>query len=225
MGKKLNANESFRLWMNGLGRETIKENLDKNVKRDTQGRILINKNDEWNYENWSVGEIMEQLLKEKRDLTDRYNQLGKEIKEKEQEVEDLVGLQSRVSRALIRTNIKINDIRKRTTVYENSIYKHFKGGMVATMKVSKPIDVGMINFKDNYIDVIHSETKADLKIIIDSDNNYIHDKNICHEELVLYKTLYNDTGVFARPKSMFLSKVDNIKYPDCEQEYRLELIK
>lgn len=168
---------------------------------------------------------MEQLLKEKQYLTNKYNQLGKEIKEKEKEVDDLIGLQGKVSRVLIRTSIKINDIRKKTTVYENSIYKHFKGGIVATMKVSKPADVGMIDFKVKCIDAIQSETKSDLKIIIDSDNNYIHDKNVCHEELVLYKTLYNDTGVFARPKSMFLSKVDKIKYPDCEQEYRLELIK
>ena len=47
MDKKLNANESFRLWMNGIGEDNIKKNLESNVTRDEQGRILISKDDEW----------------------------------------------------------------------------------------------------------------------------------------------------------------------------------
>lgn len=44
------------------------------------------------------------------------------------------------------------------------------------------------------------------------------------EELVVYKALYGDYGIFVRPKDMFLSKVDKIKYPNCTQEYRFQEI-
>ena len=41
--------------------------------------------------------------------------------------------------------------------------------------------------------------------------------------VVVYRKLYGDGGLWVRPLSMFLSKVDQEKYPDAQQEYRFEL--
>ena len=43
------------------------------------------------------------------------------------------------------------------------------------------------------------------------------------EAYVIYRKLYGDGGLWVRPLSMFLSKVDQEKYPDAQQEYRFEL--
>ena len=76
------------------------------------------------------------------------------------------------------------------------------------MKVCRTIEPGVYrHFKGGEYEVVglarHSETE---------------------EELVVYRALYGDGGLWVRPSEMFLSAVDRRKYPDSKQVYRFERI-
>ena len=44
------------------------------------------------------------------------------------------------------------------------------------------------------------------------------------EEYVVYRRLYGDNSLWIREKTMFLSEVDHVKYPNISQKYRFGLV-
>ena len=45
-----------------------------------------------------------------------------------------------------------------------------------------------------------------------------------NEDLMVYKALYGEGRICARPLDMFMSEVDREKYPQISQRYRFEVV-
>lgn len=53
---------------------------------------------------------------------------------------------------------------------------------------------------------------------------YIAKDSETMQDMVVYRALYGERGVWVRPFEMFLSPVDREKYPDVQQIYRFEKV-
>ena len=87
---------------------------------------------------------------------------------------------------------------------------------------------------DNMTDNMMEETQAERMMPGDVVRHF---KGNCYEilyfardsetreEVVVYRALYGERGVWVRPKAMFFSPVDRAKYPDAPQDWRFERVK
>lgn len=124
-------------------------------------------------------------------------------------------------------------MKKRELKYP-AIYRHFKDKIYATMGVSLPLSfediedyclehntkpIKLLDFEG-----IFTEKKDVYIAIFKIEGGWYHLEDDCEDKLVLYKSLYDNKGCYARPYDMFLSKVDKEKYPNIQQEFRFECI-
>lgn len=73
--------------------------------------------------------------------------------------------------------------------------------------------------RDVKVNKIYKHFKGNYYIVLD-----IAKDSESGEDVVVYRALYDDNKLWVRNKDMFLSEVDNSKYPDVKQKYRFEEI-
>lgn len=120
------------------------------------------------------------------------------------------------------------------------VFKHFKhtitgiplNYMYVVMGISKPVtfevftNIGILpsTNSSNFVQTLYTEEHKKITTIRLEGGVYIHSVENCDSDLVVYKSLYDDSLPYSRPLDMFAGFVDHEKYPEITQGYRFELV-
>lgn len=108
-----------------------------------------------------------------------------------------------------------------------AIYKHFKGNYYATLGLSMPKskeEFKSIMYSMEYEGMTAKDTETNKPVtVLKVGNYYIHNKDKYGDiTFALYKSLYDDTGVYARKVDMFMSEIEPKRQQEYNQKYRFE---
>jgi hypothetical protein len=123
--------------------------------------------------------------------------------------------------------IECPEIKLERKIIFPAIYKHFKNKYYTTMGITKTLEKDKFDELLNkpniiFFSAINTEKQYCKILIVRYKGEFYSQRK---ESFVLYKSLYDDSGVYARYLEMFRGEVDHEKYPNVEQKYRFELIK
>jgi hypothetical protein len=71
---------------------------------------------------------------------------------------------------------------------------------------------------------IYRHFKGQHYVVIDIVNDCESNNEAEYRKIVIYKALYGEKLIWARPYEMFASEVDHEKYPEVKQKYRFEKV-